>query len=253
MSIYANDIVRQAEKWIGKNEKDGSYKEIIDIYNSHTPLARGYRMTTQDAWCAAFVSAVAIKCGATNIIPTECSCIKMIELFQKLGCWIEDDAYVPSPGMIVFYDWQDSGVGDCKGAPDHVGIVEAINGDIMTIIEGNYSNAVKRRVIKVNSKFIRGYGLPNFESKATEKESINTTSSKEMCSVELKVLKQGSKGNSVRALQLLLIGNNCSCGSSGADGDFGSATLSAVKKYQAKKGLEVDGIVGKNTWTSLLK
>lgn len=81
MSIYANDIVRQAEKWIGKNEKDGSYKEIIDIYNSHTPLARGYRMTTQDAWCAAFVSAVAIKCGATNIIPTECSCIKMIELF----------------------------------------------------------------------------------------------------------------------------------------------------------------------------
>ena len=58
---------------------------IIDTYNSHKPLARGYAMKYTDAWCATFVSAVSIKCGLTDILPTECSCGEMIALFKKLG------------------------------------------------------------------------------------------------------------------------------------------------------------------------
>ena len=73
-----------------------------------------------------------------------------------------------------------------------------------------------------------------------------------VCKVELKVLKQGSKGDSVKALQILLMGYGYSCGSSKADGSFGPATLSAVKKYQKAKGLSVDGCVGPATWTKLL-
>lgn len=162
MSYSRDAIVAQAKAWIGCKESDGSHKQIIDTYNSHKPLARGYKVKYTDHWCATYVSAVAIKCGYTAIIPTECSCSKMIELFKKMNAWQENDAYVPSPGDIIFYDWDDNGAGDNKGASDHVGIVEKVVGTKITIIEGNYSESVKRRVIGVNSRYIRGYGVPNY-------------------------------------------------------------------------------------------
>lgn len=68
----------------------------------------------------------------------------------------------------------------------------------------------------------------------------------------LPMLRKGSKGSSVKALQILLIGNNCSCGKYGADGDFGGGTESAVKKYQEEHGLDADGVVGPKTWAKLL-
>ncbi len=74
----------------------------------------------------------------------------------------------------------------------------------------------------------------------------------EVCKVNLKMLKKGDKGADVKALQTLLIGYGYSCGSYGADGDFGSATDKAVKAYQKDNGLDVDGIVGPATWSKLL-
>lgn len=164
MAIYANDIIRQAQAWIGKRESNGTHREIIDIYNSHKPLARGYKVKYTDSWCSTFVSAVAIKCGATGIIPTECGCEKHIQLFMKIGCWIENEDRIPNPGDIIFYDWQDNGAGDNRGHSDHVGIVEKVNGTSITIIEGNISNSVGRRHIKANDKCIRGYGVPKYNT-----------------------------------------------------------------------------------------
>lgn len=170
MAYSRNTIIKQAESWVGRKESDGSHQAIIDVYNSHKPLARGYRVKYTDAWCATFVSAVSIKCGYTAIIPTECGCPNMIQLFKKLGEWKEDDSYKPDPGDIIFYDWQDSGSGDNQGNPDHVGVVEKVSGDTITVIEGNKNNAVGRRTIKVNSRYIRGYGLPKYtEEKAVSK------------------------------------------------------------------------------------
>nr|DAT74192.1 MAG TPA: hypothetical protein [Caudoviricetes sp.] len=165
-SSQREQVVAQARAWLVKKESDGSHKEIIDVYNSHKPLARGYAVTYTDAWCATFVSAVSIKCGLTNIIPTECGCGQMIALFQKLGEWIESDAFVPSPGDVIFYDWQDSGNGDNTGWPDHVGIVEAVSGNTITVIEGNKSDAVGRRTLQVGGKYIRGYGVPKYNTGA---------------------------------------------------------------------------------------
>lgn len=65
-------------------------------------------------------------------------------------------------------------------------------------------------------------------------------------------LTKGSSGDSVKALQVLLIGYGFSCGEWGADGDFGSATKDAVVKFQRKTGLDDDGIVGPKTWANLL-
>ena len=243
MSKYASEVVEQAVAWLGLNEADGSHKEIVDIYNSHKPLARGYKLKATDAWCAATVSAVAIKLGYTDIIPTEVSCQKMIELFKQMGCWDESDARVPNPGDIIFYDWQDSGSGDNTGWSDHVGIVEEVNGKNITIIEGNYFDRVMRRHITVNSKNIRGYGVPKYDTEPEKKEE---------CDVKVSVLKKGAKGDQVKAVQTLLIGYGYSCGSSGVDGSFGPATDKAVRAYQKAKDLGVDGSVGPKTWAKLL-
>lgn len=163
-------IVSIAVGWLGCKESDGTHKKIIDVYNSHKPLARGYAVKYTDAWCSTFASAVAIKAGLTDIIPTECGCEKHTELFKKKGAWVEDDSYTPKAGDYIFYDWDDSGVGDTKGYADHIGIVVSVSGTSMKIIEGNISNAVGYRNLKVNAKYIRGYGVPNYASKATEEE-----------------------------------------------------------------------------------
>lgn len=164
MAKYASKVVEQAVAWLGLKESDGSHKKIVDTYNSHKPLARGYALQYSDSWCAGFVSAVAIKLGYTSIIPPEVSCNKMIELLKKQGTWIENENRTPKPGEIIFYDWDDSGAGDNKGSSDHVGIVETVSGGNITVIEGNYSNAVKRRTLKVNGRYIRGYGVPKYDA-----------------------------------------------------------------------------------------
>lgn len=250
MGKYAKNVVSQAQAWLGKNENDGSHKEIIDIYNTQRPLPRGYKVKYTDEWCATFVSAVAVKLGYTDIIPTECSCPKMIELLKNIGAWVEDDAYVPNPGDILFYDWQDTGVGDNRGGSDHVGIVEKVSGNTITVIEGNYSQSVKRRSLAVNGKYIRGYGVPKYDTEAVVDKP--TTTKTEVCTVEVKVLRKGAKGDNVKALQILLIGRGYSCGSYGADGSFGSATDNALRAFQKANGLTVDGICGPNTWNKLL-
>ena len=237
-----NKVVEKAKSYLGCKESDGSFKKIIDLYNSHKPLARGYAVKYTDEWCATFVSAVSIACGLTDIMPTECSCAKMIELYKKLGGWKESDSYVPSPGDLIMYDWEDSGRGDNTGQPNHVGIVAAVNGTSLIIIEGNKSEAVAYRAMTVNGKYIRGYCVPNY-AKNTPTASVTTVS------IKVPSLKKNATGGSVRALQALL---SATGHSTTVDGSFGSQTESSVKAYQKAKGLTVDGICGEQTWTSLL-
>lgn len=87
---------------------------------------------------------------------------------------------------------------------------------------------------------------------SSKKSTKKSTKKGSTCTVTMKVLQKGSTGAQVKALQILLIGYGYSCGRAGADGDFGTGTVSAVKKYQRAKGLTVDGVVGKNTWLKLL-
>lgn len=171
----ASELIKVAQSWLGKNEADGSFKEIIDIYNGHKPLARNYAVKYTDEWCATTITALAIKCDAVDIIPKECSCQYMIELFKKIGCWEENESVTPKAGWIIFYDWQDNGIGDNKGWSDHVGIVEKVVDNVITIIEGNYNCAVKRRNLKVNAKNIRGYGVPKYDSEtlASKEKSLD--------------------------------------------------------------------------------
>lgn len=65
-----------------------------------------------------------------------------------------------------------------------------------------------------------------------------------------KQVSYGSSGSDVRELQKKLNENGYSLE---VDGQFGSKTQAAVKDYQKKNNLQVDGIAGKNTWGSLSK
>lgn len=164
-------LVKTAESWLGHQESDGSHKAIIDLYNDHEPLAQNYTVKYDDEWCATFVSATAIQCGFTDIIPTECGCQRQIELFKKLDTWEEADDYKPLPGDIIYYCWSDNSLsGDCIGWSDHVGIVVGTAGDFIKVIEGNKDDQVAYRYISVDASGIRGYAVPNYSSLNTQKQ-----------------------------------------------------------------------------------
>lgn len=159
--------VDYAITYLGCKESDGSHKKIIDLYNSHTPLAQGYKMKYTDAWCACFVSAMAIGTGLTDIIPLEVSCGRYITLAKQKGIWVEDDSYTPKMGDLILYDWDDTGSGDAASGADHIGIVVSVVGKTIKVIEGNNGNAVAYRNIQVNGRYIRGFVTPKYASKAT--------------------------------------------------------------------------------------
>ena len=270
-----------AESWVGKRQADGSHREIIDIYNQIRPLPRGYKMSYTDFWCAATVSALAQALGLTDYIFPECSCDRMIQLYKQHGRWMEDDAYVPQPADVIFYDWDDSGVGDNTGASDHVGTVISVSGSVINIIEGNCGKAVQWTARQVNTRYIRGYGLPDYAAAAAELtedepveapevviipddgEDTNVPATQEetvtmpalrpgWCYVALPILEVGDESEAVRAAQYLLKGRVFPVGWMGADGEFGDKTQSAVGKFQRDRDLERDGVIGPETWSKLI-
>ena len=158
----ANEVVKLAQSWLGIKEGSAEHKMLVDLYNSYLPHPRGYAMKVTDNWCAMFISCLAIKLGITDIIPVECGCGEMIKLFQQLGVWNPDKSRVPNVGDIIFYDWNND-----KWS-DHVGVVESVAGSIITVIEGNYMDAVNRRTIGVNAMNILGYAVPKYEPEVVE-------------------------------------------------------------------------------------
>lgn len=187
-------VVSLIESWIGRNEKNGSHKEIIDIYNSFDSLPRGIRMQYTWSWCACTWSALAIKLGYTSIMPIEISCGHLIEQARKMGCWQENDKYVPNPGDAVLYDWDDSGKGDNTGWPDHIGTVTYVNiaSGYMEVVEGNYSDAVKKRIISLNGRYIRGFITPKYDDETVTPTSLSKNKDVKTIAHEVIVGKWGS-------------------------------------------------------------
>ncbi len=164
--LHRLDTVRTAQQWLDTQEGSADHAEIIEIYNSHTPLAQGYAVTPTDNWCAAFASCVAIQRGITDLVPTECGCQRQIGLWEALGRWEENDNYMPLPGDYIYYAWDEGfSFGDCTGWADHVGIVVGTAGPFIKVIEGNKSDSVSYRIILRGDWQIRGYGLPDYASK----------------------------------------------------------------------------------------
>ena len=169
-------VVNVMQGWLGWSEANGKFKAIIDLYNRQNPLPAGYRMKYTDEWCAATVTAAGMQAGLEDIIFGECSCSRMVELYRKAGRWMEDDAYTPQIGDIVMYRWDDGAdyaATDNTSSPNHVGMVAEVNGRVLTIIEGNKGRKVTTRSLFVNGRYIRGYCLPDYQSKAEEDDEMS--------------------------------------------------------------------------------
>jgi len=69
--------------------------------------------------------------------------------------------------------------------------------------------------------------------------------------VKYQTLRQGYRGNDVKYMQELLLKAGEKLPKYGADGSFGLETKRAVQSFQRKHDLEIDGIVGKQTWAKL--
>ena len=63
------------------------------------------------------------------------------------------------------------------------------------------------------------------------------------------VIREGSRGEGVKSFQEMY--NNHAGRNLAVDGDFGAKTKAAVIEFQQSRGLTADGIVGRQTWTSL--
>ena len=203
--------------WNGAVRGDAVHKQIVDAYNSILPHPRGYKLTYTDDYCAATVSAAAILCGLTDVIPIECSCGEQMRWYQAHGVWIEDDAHVPSVGEQIFYYWADGAdfaETDCTGAPNHTGIVTRVVGTRIEVFEGNKGTKHEcgYRTLEINGRYIRGFGCPQYPAEKT-------------------VLVRGDKSEAVEKLQDFL----CACGYElDIDGSFGPATQAAWAEYVAE-------------------
>lgn len=248
----ASELLKVARSWVGKNEADGSHMDIINIYNSQKKLPRGYKVKSTDSWCATTISALAIECNATDIIPVECSCQKMIELCKAKGIWEENESLIPNVGWILFYDWQDDGKGDCKGWADHVGIVDRVDleRDMIVVIEGNKNNAVSYVGVPINGKTLRGFAVPEYDP-----EPVSKPTSKKEVLYNMKTLKKGSKGNQVTIFETLMKEAGYYDGK--IDDNFGNGCVKACNAFQKDypecgTNGKPDSSWGKKCWNKLL-
>ena len=176
MGVTAQDVLNVMRSWIGYSEANGRYLEILNIYNSHKPLARGYAIKPSDEWCDATVSAAAIKAGAVDLIGTEVGVEKHVDIFKKKGIWIEDGSIKPQAGDIIVFNWDDSSQPN-DGWSDHIGYVEQVSGNTITCIEGNMSKRVGRRTINVGWGYIRGFARPKYAASSGGNTPSNPTKS----------------------------------------------------------------------------
>ena len=227
---------------------------IPDFYNGKK---NGY------SWCDVFVDWCFVKAfGAEAALKLTCQPKKS----AGAGCKYSAQYYknkgqfhtTPKVGDQIFFT--------SNGDVSHTGIVYNMDSSKVYTIEGNTSGAsgvvangggVCKKSYALNYSRIYGYGRPAYDAEGVVDEPVETapaapatTSTKKVSGIS--TVKKGSEGKTVKALQTLLIGYGYSCGSCGADGDFGSATQKAVTSYQKANGLEDDGVVGPLTWAKLL-
>lgn len=273
MSCYAKDVINVALAEVGYLEKetnksldnktanagDENYTKYSRDFDTKYP--NFYNTKKQAAeWCDIFVDWCFVKAFGVD------AALKLLGQPKKscgAGCYWSANYYkqikcfhtTPKVGDQIFYK-------DSRGEPCHTGLVYKVDSTYVYTIEGNTSStagvvanggAVAKKKYRIDYSRIYGYGRPKYDvEKKTQTQTTTTVKKEGTCTVKLKVLQKGSKGSDVKSLQLLLIGYGYSCGKAGADGDFGTGTASAVKKYQKAKGLTVDGIVGEKTWKKLL-
>lgn len=142
----AQRLINVALGEIGNNESDGTHMK----YENYTGLS------SEDPWCAAFVSWCANEAGFidSGIIPKYTSCSVGVAWFEEKDAFhLEGSGYTPKPGDIVFFG---------PGGGSHTGIVESVDADYIHTIEGNTSDSVAKKDRPRSTGYVYGYGTPAY-------------------------------------------------------------------------------------------
>ena len=166
-------------------------------------------------------------------------------LAQKLCEYLAEMYGINQENIVGHYEAHAAGYGSNHSDPKpwqkkHSGSMAQFRADLAALINGKKgpSDPVISKAEQVTVETQKPAQKPKETAKT---ESVVTT---------MNTLRKGSRGTQVKVLQWLLSQNGYNVGT--VDGIFGTKTIAAVKAYQVAKGLDADGIVGKNTWTKLL-
>ena len=142
------------------SEGNGSMAAVAQSHIGNVggePYWSWYGYNDRVEWCAIFVSWVADQCGYldTGVLPKMEGVRPYVDWFRDRGQWQGRD-YEPSPGDIVFFDWESDGLAD------HVGIVEKVEDGLIYTVEGNTGDVCAERYYPLGMAPIIGFGLPAY-------------------------------------------------------------------------------------------
>lgn len=237
------------------------YHEGANNWNKYAEKwtqAGGWNAQNQP-WCDIFVDCAFIECFGLDLASKltyqpigsfSALCSASANFYKNNGAWFS----TPAVGDQVFFN--------VSGGINHTGIVVGVTGGVVTCIEGNSSDAVRKNNYNLGISYIAGFGRPNwsvFEDGGADDEPEPAPApeppKQETCevTVTLPVIKYGDASMYVKVMQTLLIGRGFNCGWYGADGEYGQQTKIALFQFQKKMGLETDNVCGERTWTKLLQ
>lgn len=240
MANTAADLLNEAQRHIGTSGRPNTFsRAYAAIHGSEFASA---------AWCLMFVWWCAKKVGALKSVFPKGD--------RAYTPWYANDLYSDTvwhsgtvanietyayPGCPILFDW---GGSNDRPMVDHVGFVKKkLGGGRLVTVEGNTSDMVAYRVR--GADVIAGFGTPKFD-----KPVIKVLTNKWPYGAGVVMVKgwENSKGCAKVQGAINALGYSPKLMT---DGDFGTKTENAIKWYQKKNGLQVDGVVGPITWRSL--
>ena len=235
---------------VGYHEDENNWQKYAE--NKDLQTMYGWKPQNQP-WCDVFVDSAFIACfGLENacrmtyqpVGEGSALCRQSAQYYKDHGAWYSR----PEIGDQIFFL--------VNGGINHTGIVVSVEGGSVHTVEGNSSDKVAERVYSVNDSKIAGYGRPLWtvvegEDISAPAEDGKKADEQRTYKLTMPYLQVGSFGDAVWTVQTLLQAHNISCGSYGADMDFGADTEQAVREFQRKHGLRADGVIGPETGAAL--